>query len=475
MSNVDPLIADIAHYVLDFDTESSLARDTARYCIMDALGCAMLALEFPECTKLLGPIVPGAITETGARVPGTEYKLDPVQAAFNLGAMIRWLDFNDTWLAAEWGHPSDNLGGILSVADFLSRVKLQRGESPLLMADVVQATIKAYEIQGVLALENSFNQYGFDHVLLVRVASAAVITQMMGGDLEQIANGLTNAWADGVGLRVYRHAPNTGPRKSWAAADATSRAVRLSLMVMQSEPGYASVLTTSNWGFQDVFLNGRSITLARPFSNYVIKNILFKILYPAEFHGQTAVEAAIKLHQSIIHPIEWIARVVIQTQESAMKIIDKCGPLKNPADRDHCIQYMVAVALILGELNAEHYQSTIAEDPRIDVLREKIELVENKRYSRDYSDPNKRSIANAVQIVFKDGSKSENVEIEFPLGHRRRRQEALPRLIDKLESNLSKRLSSDACNRLVKLTQDPMEFEAMPVDKFIDLFSTKQA
>lgn len=475
MTSVDPLISDIAHYVLEYDSESTLARDTARYCIMDALGCAMLALEFPECTKLLGPVVPETLTEIGVQVPGTEYRLDPVQAAFNLGAMIRWLDYNDTWLAAEWGHPSDNLGGILSIADYLTRVKLQRSEPVLSMGDVVLAMIKAYEIQGVLALENAFNRYGFDHVLLVRIASTAVITQMLGGNFGQIANGLTNAWADGVALRVYRQAPNTGPRKSWAAADATSRAVRLSLMAMQSEPGYGSVITATDWGFQQVFLRGQSISVPRSFSDYVIENILFKILYPAEFHGQTAVEAAIKLHQSLPHPIERIARVVIQTQQSAMKIIDKAGPLKNPADRDHCIQYMVAVALIFGDLNAEHYQSEIAKDPRVDALREKIEVVENKRYSRDYLDPNKRSIANAVQIFFADGSTSEKVEIEFPLGHRRRRQEALPQLIDKLKTNLSKRLPRDACNRLTELAQDPVEFESMPVHKFIDLFATTHA
>ena len=470
--HTDRLITDIAHYVMEFEANSDLARETARYCIMDALGCAILALNSPACTKLLGPLVPNAEISNGARVPGTDYQLDPVQAAFNIGTMIRWLDFNDTWLAAEWGHPSDNLGGILATADYLSRTQGTDAKSPLLMADVVSAMIKAYEIQGVIALRNSFNRRGLDHVLLVRVASSAVVTWFLGGRVEQIANAVSNAWVDGAALRVYRHAPNTGSRKSWAAGDATSRAVRLALLSMRSEMGYASALSAEQWGFYDVLFDGKPFEISQEFGSYVIENILFKVLFPAEFHAQTAVEAGIKLHQHVVHRLDDIARVVIHTQEPALRIIDKTGPLHNPADRDHCLQYMLAISLIFGELNADHYEDAFSTDQRIDLLRAKMELIENKRYSRDYLDPEKRSIANAVQVFFADGTATDRVEIEYPLGHPRRRGEGLPLLVDKCRANLTTRLPQQNCRMILALCQDQASFEATPVHEFVDLFIT---
>src|SRR5437667_2447846 len=411
----DQIMVDIADYAANYIPNSKEAIDTARYCFIDTLGCGLLALRYPECTKHLGPIVPGALLHNGARVPGTDWQLDPVHAAFNIGAMIRWLDFNDTWLAAEWGHPSDNLGGILALADYLSRT----GQSAFTVGDILHAMIKAHEIQGILALENSFNRVGLDDVLLVRVATTAVATAMLGGTKDQIVSAVSNAWTDGGSLRVYRHAPNTGPRKSWAAGDATSRGVRLALMAMQGEVGYPSALSAKNWGFYDVLSRGKPFSLGRPLGSYVMENILFKVSFPAEFHGQTAVEAAIRLHPHVRDRIDRIARVRIDTQESAMRIINKTGPLKNPADRDHCLQYMVAVSLIHGTLVAEHYEHEAAADPRIDSLRNRMEVVEEPRYSRDYLDPVKRSIANSVQVFFDDGSFTDRVEIEYPLGHRR--------------------------------------------------------
>jgi len=469
----DRLIKDIAHYVTEFEANSKVARETARYCIMDALGCAILALNRPACTKLLGPLVPNAEISNGARVPGTQYQLDPVQAAFNIGTMIRWLDFNDTWLAAEWGHPSDNLGGILAIADYLNRNQSVNAKPPLLMADVVSAMIKAYEIQGVIALRNSFNRRGLDHVLLVRVASAAVVTGLLGGRVQQIENAVSNAWVDGASLRVYRHAPNTGSRKSWAAGDATSRAVRLALMAMQSEMGYASALSVKQWGFYDVLFDGKPFDIAQEYGTYVVENILFKVLFPAEFHAQTAVEAGIKLHPQVTHRLDDIARVVIHTQEPALRIIDKTGPLHNPADRDHCLRYMLAIALIFGELNADHYEDAFSNDPRIDLLRSKMELIENPNYSRDYLDQHKRLIANAVQVFFSDGTATDRIEIEYPLGHRRRRGEALPLLVDKCRANLATRLPEKNCRKVLALCQDQVSFEAMPVHEFVDLFVSK--
>ncbi len=406
--------------MLTFDAaDGSEAMETARLCLMDSLGCAMLALQFPACTKLLGPVVPGAGMPGGARVPGTRYELDPVRAAFNIGAMIRWLDYNDTWLAAEWGHPSDNLGGILAVADYLSR----QGRD-IRVRDVLKRMVQAYEIQGVLALENSFNRVGLDHVLLVRVATAAVAAAMLGGGRrENIVNALSNAWIDGGALRTYRHAPNTGPRKSWAAGDATSRGVWLALHSLREETGYPSALSARQWGFQEVLFRGREVTLARPLGSYVMENILFKVSYPAEFHAQTAVEAAVQLHPAVNDRLDAVERIEIETQEAGVRIIDKTGPLSNPADRDHCLQYMVATALIKGDLTAGDYEDAAAADPRIDRLREKMRVVENARFTRDYLDPEKRSIANAVRVFFRDGASTGRIEVEYPLGHRRRRAE----------------------------------------------------
>ena len=471
VSNVRPapdkLIVDLAEYTADYVVDSREAIDTARYNFMDTLGCGLLALRYPECVKHLGPVVPGATLVSGARVPGTAWQLDPVQAAFNIGAMIRWLDFNDTWLAAEWGHPSDNLGGILALADYLSRVK----QKTFTVGNVLAAMVKAHEIQGILALENSYNRVGLDHVLLVRVATAAVATAMLGGNKNHIISALSNAWTDGGALRLYRHAPNTGPRKSWAAGDATSRGVRLALMAMQGEMGYPSALTAKQWGFYDVLFKGKPFILGRPLGSYVMENVLFKISFPAEFHAQTAVEAAFRLHNQAKDRIEQIDKVIITTHESAIRIIDKSGPLHNPADRDHCIQYMTAIGLIFGALTADHYENDVAKDPRIDELRRKMTCVEDPRYTREYLDPDKRSIANAVQVFFNDGTSTENIAVEYPIGHRRRRAEGMPLLVQKFAANLTSHFASQQREAIINLCNDATALDATPVDKFTDMFS----
>jgi len=463
----DELIVELAEYAANYVVDSREAIDTARYNLMDTLGCGLLALRYPECVKHLGPVVPGATLVNGARVPGTAWQLDPVQAAFNIGAMIRWLDFNDAWLAAEWGHPSDNLGGILALADYLSRIK----QKTFTVADVLAVMIKAHEIQGILALENSYNRVGLDHVLLVRVATTTVATAMLGGSKNQIISALSNAWTDGGALRLYRHAPNTGPRKSWAAGDATSRGVRLALMAMQGEMGYPSALSAKQWGFYDVLFKGKPFTLGRPLGSYVMENVLFKISFPAEFHAQTAVEAAFHLHNQVKDRIEQIDKVIITTHESAIRIIDKSGPLHNPADRDHCIQYMTAVGLIFGALTADHYEDAIARDPRIDALRAKMTCVEDPQYSKDYLDPQKRSIANAVQVFFKDGSSTEQIAVEYPIGHRRRRAEGMPLLLKKFEANLASRFAPGQCESILRLCGDAKKLDATPVNEFTDMFA----
>lgn len=460
----------IADYVAHFTVDSSLALSTARYCLMDALGCALLAMQYPECTKLLGPIVPGTQVPYGARVPGTHYVLDPIQAAFNIGAQIRWLDFNDTWLAAEWGHPSDNLGAILAVCDYESRRRIALGKAPLTMRDVLIAMIKAYEIQGILALENSFNRIGLDHVALVKVASTAVATQLLGGSEDNIIDALSHAWIDGQSLRTYRHAPNTGSRKSWAAGDATSRAVRLAWLVLQGEAGYPSALTAKTWGFYDVTWRGHHLHLPQPFGSYVMENILFKIAFPAEFHAQTAVECAIALHSQVANRLNEIEKIVLTTQESAVRIISKTGPLHNPADRDHCLQYMVAMGLIFGDLKAEYYENDFAKDPRIDSLREKMHVHEDPQFSKDYLHPEKRSIANAIQVYFTDGTHTKKIHIDYPIGHNRRREEGIPLLLRKFENNAMTMFNKERTHGLRDLFLDQERLEKLPVNEFMDLF-----
>jgi len=465
----DQALVDIADYVCDYKIESDLAYETAHYCLMDTLACGFQALDYPACTKLMGPVVPGATLAGGARVPGTSYELDPVLAAFNIGCMNRWLDFNDTWLAAEWGHPSDNLGGILAVADYLSRQARAEGKDPLTMHDVLRAAIMAHEIQGVLALENSFNRVGLDHVLLVRVATTAVVTRMLGGDRDKVLNAVSNAWIDGCSLRTYRHAPNTGSRKSWAAGDATSRAVRLALIAMTGEMGYPSALSARTWGFYDVLFKGNAFQLQRPYGSYVMENILFKISYPAEFHSQTAVEAGMTLHSEVKDRIDEIEKVVIETQEAGVRIIDKTGPLDNPADRDHCIQYMVAVPLIFGRLTAADYEDDVAGDPRIDALRDKMEVRENEQFTKDYFDPQRRYIGNAVQVFFKDGTSTDRVAVDFPIGHRERRAEGIPVLKQKFVDSVSPKLAGDQWAQLDALCQDRDALAKTPVDDFMAL------
>lgn len=467
----DSLLAEIADYALTGEIGGKNAYETARWMLMDSIASGMLALNYPECTKHLGPIVLGTVVPNGVRVPGTQFELDPVQGAFNIGCLIRWLDFNDTWLAKEWGHPSDNLGAILSVADYISRSHISEGKPPLAMKEVLTAAIKAHEIQGVLALENSFNRVGLDHVLLVKIASTAVATALLGGNRQEIMNALSNAWIDNSSLRTYRHAPNTGSRKSWAAGDATSRAVRLALMALKGEMGYASALSAPKWGFQDVLFKGQELKLGRPLASYVMENVLFKISFPAEFHAQTAVECAFQLHDLVKERLDEIDEIMLSTHEAAIRIISKQGPLHNPADRDHCLQYMVAIGLIHGQLTADHYEDEAAQDPRIDSLREKMRVTEEKRFSVDYLDPDKRSIANAVQIRFKDGSVTEQVVVEYPIGHPRRRHEAIPKLIEKFESSLKTRFPKKQAAQIIELCLDHERLERTSVSDFMKLLS----
>lgn len=463
-------IQDIARYVSAYQVSSHEAYQTARLCLMDSLGCALLALRYPECSKLLGPVVPGADMPLGARVPGTSFELDPVQAAFNIGTLIRWLDYNDTWLAQEWGHPSDNLGGILAVADYVSRQAVAVGKQPLVMKDVLTAAIKAHEIQGVLALENSFNRVGLDHVVYVKIATAAVVTPWLGGDLQHICAALSQAWVDGQSLRTYRHAPNAGSRKSWAAGDATARGVRLALMTLRGEMGYPSVLTAKRWGLYDVYFKGEPFKFQRPYGSYVMEHVLFKISYPAEFHAQTAVECAIQLHPLVKNRLTEIEKIALRTQEPAMRILNKTGPLYNPADRDHSLQYIVAIALILGELTADHYEDAVARNPLVDQLREKMVVTEDQGFSRDYLEPDKRSISNAVQVFFKDGSHTPEMVVEYPVGHQKRRQEGIPLLLKKFQQNLLTRFPKARADKLFALCQDQVQLEHMPVHEFMQMW-----
>jgi 2-methylcitrate dehydratase len=469
----DRVLQEIATYVSEYTIHTPEAWNTARLCLMDTLGCGLEALSYPACTKLLGPVVPGTVVPNGARVPGTQFQLDPVQAAFNIGAMIRWLDFNDTWLAAEWGHPSDNLGGILATADWISRERQASNQSPLTMKTVLEAMIKAHEIQGCLALANAFNKVGLDHVVLVKVASAAVCAWLMGGTRAEIADALSQAFVDGQSLRTYRHAPNTGSRKSWAAGDATSRAVRLALFTLKGEMGIPGVLTAPVWGFYDALFNGRPFEFQRPYGSYVMENVLFKISWPAEFHSQTAVECAMMLHRQMASQgrhVEEIERITIRTHEACLRIIDKQGPLANPADRDHCIQYMVAVALLFGRLTASDYEDDIAADPRIDALRARIFCVEDAQFTQDYHDPEKRSIANALTVSFNDGSRLPEIVCEYPTGHQRRRQEGLPLLDAKFRTNLARRFPAKQAEAIHALCTDAGRLFATPVNAFTDLW-----
>jgi 2-methylcitrate dehydratase len=472
----DKVLTDLADYALNFKIDSDLAYTTARLCLIDTLGCGLEALEYPSCTKLLGPIVSGTVVPNGARVPGTGFQLDPVQAAFNIGTIIRWLDFNDTWLAAEWGHPSDNLGAILATADWLSREALASGRPPLTMRNVLTAMIKAHEIQGCIALENSFNKVGLDHVVLVKVASTAVVCQLLGLTRDQTVNALSLAWVDGQSLRTYRHAPNTGSRKSWAAGDATSRAVRLALMARAGEMGYPSALTAKTWGFYDVSFRGQEFKFQRPYGSYVMENVLFKISYPAEFHAQTAVEAAMKLRarlDSMGKSAADIRKITIRTHEACLRIIDKKGPLSNPADRDHCVQYMVAISLLFGRLTAADYEDDIAADPilgpRIDALRAKIDCIEEPGFTADYHDPEKRSIANSLRTELNDGAILEET-VEYPIGHRRRREEGMPLLVEKFKTNLRRRFNEAQQQRILDASLDADRLEAMPVNEYVDLY-----
>jgi 2-methylcitrate dehydratase len=469
----DSVMVDIVDYVTRGEAPSALAYETARHCLLDTLGCGLEALEYPACTKLLGPVVPGTVVPNGAKVPGTSYQLDPVHAAWNLGVMVRWLDFNDTWLAAEWGHPSDNLGGILAVADWLSRVALADGKAPVTMRDVLVAMVQAHEIQGCLALENSFNRVGLDHVVLVKVATTAVVSRLLGLTKDESLNALSLAWVDGQSLRTYRHAPNTGSRKSWAAGDATARGVRLALVARTGEMGYPTALTAKTWGFYDVSFKGQPFKFQRPYGSYVMENVLFKVSFPAEFHSQTAVEAAMTIHAELARrgkSAEDIARVSIRTHEACIRIIDKKGPLSNPADRDHCVQYMVAVPLLFGRLTAADYEDNVAVDPRIDCLREKTVCVLDPAFTRDYHDPEKRSIANALTVTLTDGTTLPEVVVEYPIGHKRRRAEGIPLLEEKFRKNLARRFAEKEQQTILSFSLDLRRLEAMPVHEYVDAY-----
>ena len=466
----DQAMVDIANYVVDYRIDTAEAYTTARYMLLDSLGCAMLAMKHPECVKHLGPLVPGATLAGGARVPGTSFELDPVQAAYNIGVQVRWLDFNDTWLAAEWGHPSDNLGAILGVADYLSRKAEREGGKPVLVRDVLSAAIKAHEIQGGYALKNSFNRVGLDHVLLVRLASTAVATYMLGGNKEQIVNAVSHSWIDGGALRTYRHAPNAGPRKSWAAGDACRRAVTHALNAVKGCVGYPSAISAKTWGFSDVLFKGKAFEFERPFGSYVMENVLFKISFPAEFHAQTAVECAMALHPKLAGKLDQIDKVLVETQEAGVRIIDKTGPLANYADRDHCLQYMIAVPLIFGRLTADDYSDAVAADPRIDALRDKMVVKENPQFTKDYFDPDKRYIGNSIEVLFKDGSSTGKVSIDFPIGHRNRRGEGIPVLLEKFAAAIGGHLPAHRVSQILDLTQDTSRFESTPIHRFLDLF-----
>jgi 2-methylcitrate dehydratase len=473
-SGPDSLLIEIAEYVSNSKIESELAFSTARNCLIDTIGCGLLALTFPACTKMLGPIVPETHVPNGVRVPGTNFLLDPVKGAFDIGCIIRWLDYNDTWLAAEWGHPSDNLGAILSVADYVSQQNIASRKDPLIMRDVLEFMIMAHEIQGVLALTNSFNRVGLDHVVLVKVASTAVVTKLLGGDIDQIMDAVSQAWVDGQSLRTYRHAPNAGSRKSWAAGDATSRAVRLALITLSGEMGYPSVLSAPTWGFEDVSFKGEKLSLSQSFGSYVMENVLFKISFPAEFHAQTAVEAAVKLHPEVIERLDEISNIEVTTHESAIRIISKSGDLNNPADRDHCLQYMIAIGLIFGDLVAEHYEDDIADDPRIDDLREKMIIKEDPRYTKEYLEADKRSIANKIQISFKDGSSTNAIEVEYPIGHKRRREEGIPILENKFKNNLLKIFDQKKVKKILSKCLNQDSLESMTVLEFQEMFSVQK-
>ncbi|WP_440996783.1 bifunctional 2-methylcitrate dehydratase/aconitate hydratase [Arhodomonas sp. SL1] len=467
----DQPLKDIAEYVVNTEITSKEAYETARYDLMDTLACGMLALQYPACTKLLGPVVEGADMPGGVKVPGTPYRLDPVTAAWNIGAMVRWLDFNDTWLAAEWNHPSDNLGALLALSDHLSRRAVAEGREPMTVGDLLTAMIKAHEIQGIIGLENSFNRVGLDHVMLVRIASACVSMGLLGGDVDDVTNVASHAFIDGSALRAYRHAPQAGPRKSWAAGDASGRGLRLALIVETGEIGYPKALSAPTWGFQDVLFGGNELRFSRGYGSYVMENILFKLSFPAEFHAQTAAEAAMTLHPEVRERIDDIDKLVIETQEAGVRIIDKTGPLNNPADRDHCIQYMVAVPLIFGRLTADDYEDDVATDPRIDALRGKMEVRENEQFTKDYFDPDKRAIGNAVQVFFTDGSATERVAVDYPIGHRRRRDAGIPVLLDKFEKALATRFAPKQVGRILDVCGEPQRLEAMPVHEFVDLWA----
>lgn len=476
----DEVLKDIASYVHETNISSRLALDTAKLCFLDTLGCGLAALKYQQARDIIKPIVPGTIVPNGTKVLGTDYRLGPVEGAFAIGTLIRWLDYNDCWLAAEWGHPSDNLGGILAVADYLTRLSRATGGKEgkvFTIGDVLESMVKAHEIQGIIALENSFNSVGLDHVVLVKVATTAVVSKMLGLDKQQTVAAISQAFVDGQSLRTYRHAPNTGSRKSWAAGDAVSRAVNLAYLIKKANVGLIpSVLTAPTWGFYDVLFKGKPFSFKQrnQFGSYVMENILFKISFPAEFHAQTAAEAAIKAHnilRDLGKTFQDLKSVRIRTQEAAVRIIDKNGPLYNYADRDHCIQYMTAVPLIYGRLTAEDYTDAIAKNPEIDELRSKIYCVKDDQFTLDYHDPAKRSIGNALLIELNDGTKLDEIVVEYPVGHRFRRKDGIPLLLNKFRTHLNQHFidSPDRAEKIYMQSESP-DLNDTPIDSYMDLY-----
>lgn len=464
----DAALLEVADYVTGYEVRDPATYNMARLCLMDAIGCAIEALKFEDCTRLLGPTVPGALFPGGARVPGTRFELDPVVAAFNIATMIRWLDFNDALAAAQGGHPSDNIGALLAVADYLSRREKAAGARPVVMRDVLAAMIKSYEIQGVLSMENNLVRLGIDYPVLAKVAATAVVTQMLGGGRDQIINAVSNAWADGANLTIFRHGNNTGPRKSWAGGDAASRAVLHALMALKGEMGYPSVISAKAFGFQDALLKGEKLKRPRPYGDFVMGHLIAFKFVPAGMQGQSAAECAYRLHPLVKDRLGDIDSIAIGSHERMMKIMDKRGPLTNPADRDHCVQYLVALGLIHGRIGTEDFEDDVAADRRIDALRERMTVAEDPRYTRDFHDPAKRTNTHSIEVRFRDGSRSPRIEVEYPLGHPPLHEDAIPLLEAKLERHLAGHFPPARVASLLGLLRDQQRLENMPADEFMD-------
>jgi len=468
-SEPDTAIVEMVDYVDGYKVDTKRAFEAAYHCLVDSLGCAFMAFAYPECTKLLGPIVPGTVVPNGARVPGTPYVMDPVQAAFNMGTLVRWLEFNDATWGETVSHPSDTLVTLLVVADWVSRNRVAQRKPPVLMRDVLELGIKAYELQGQLGILNPFRRVGLDHTIVVKIASTATVAKLLGCTRDEIFNALSNAWIDGHALATFRSEFNTGSRKSWAGGDAAARGVWLALLALKGEMGYPSALTAKTWGFYDVLLKGKALQLQQPYGTYIVENILFKVPSPTAFHAQTAVEAGIRLHPDVKDRLDEITKVEIWSHASSLMILDKTGPLHNPADRDHCLQYTVAVPLIFGHLTPEDYEDGFAADPRIDALRSKMVVVEDPSYTRGYTDPAIRSNAHAVRVHFRDGTSTRRVEVVFSCGHPSRRDVGIPFVFEKFNKGLAEVFAEKQRKAIQQAFADVETLLATPVNEIMDL------